>query len=174
VLQRLLIESIREPGVSMTVPVAVAAIQLTPDQLRRRRRLSIIWAVVVVSWSLLRAVVVWAVLTDYGVNPWAYLLIDLASAGIDAITTPKFVLALIDSKYHEATRWGLLTLFAYVIPDIYIFRTTRELPKVAVMIICIVITLSLLAALVGVLTKVRTGKRGQSDPAALTDIGAHD
>jgi hypothetical protein len=42
------------------------------------------------------------------------------------------------------------------------------------MIICIVITLSVLAAVVGVLTKVRTGKRGQSDPAALPDFGAHD
>src|ERR1043165_2861827 len=91
---------------------------LTPEQLRRRRRLSATWAIVVVSWSLIRAVVVWAALSDYGVNPWAYLVIDLASAGIDAITTPRFVLALIDSKYHEAAKWGAFTLFAFVIPDV--------------------------------------------------------
>jgi dolichol kinase len=134
----------------------------------------VIWAVAVVGWSLLRATIVWAVLSDYGVNPWAYLLIDLASAGIDAITTPKFVLALIDSKYHEAGRWGFLTLFAYVMPDVYIFKTTRELPKVAVMIICIVISLSLLAAVVGVIVKVRAGKKGPSVAAALPGIDPHD
>ena len=149
-------------------------VQLTPEQLRRRRRLSITWAVVVVAWSLLRAVVVWAALTDYGVNPWAYLAIDLASAGIDAITTPKFVLALIDSKYRAATKWGLLTLFAFVIPDIFIFKTTRELPLVAVIVICIVIAVSLTVATVGVVTKVRAGKRGQLDPAAVPDAGPHD
>jgi hypothetical protein len=149
-------------------------LQLTPEQLSRRRRLSVTWAVVVVAWSLLRAVVVWAALTDYGVNPWAYLVIDLASAGIDAITTPKFVLALIDSQYHDATKWGLFTLFAFVIPDIYIFKTTRELPRMAVIIICVVIAVSLIVAVVGVLAKVRAGKRGQRDPAAVPAMGPHD
>jgi hypothetical protein len=158
-------------GHSGTVALEV---QLTPEQLSRRRRLSITWAVVVVAWSLLRAVVVWAALTDYGVNPWAYLIIDLASAGIDAITTPKFVLALIDSKYREATRWGLFTIFAFVIPDIFIFKTTRELPRMAVIIICVVVGVSLAVAVVGVVTKVRAGKRGQPDPAAVPDAGAHD
>src|SRR6187402_2735200 len=100
---------------------------LTPEQIARRHRLSVTWAVVVVAWSLIRAVVVWAGLSQYGVNPWAYLVIDLASAGIDAITTPKFVLALIDGKYHEAVKWGTFTLFAFIIPDVYIFKTTHEL-----------------------------------------------
>jgi len=152
----------------------IVEMQLTPEQLARRRRLSITWAVVVVAWSLLRAVVVWAALTDYGVNPWAYLIIDLASAGIDAITTPKFVLALIDSKYREATRWGLLTLFAFVIPDIFIFKTTHELPRMAVVVICIVIAVSLTVAVIGVVSKVRAGKRGQIDPLAIPDAGPHD
>jgi hypothetical protein len=158
----------------MTTKVDPLEALLTPEQLRRRHRLSVTWAIVVVAWSLVRAVVVWAALTDYGVNAWAYLTIDLASAGIDAITTPKFVLALIDSKYKSAARWGGFTLFAFVIPDIYIFKTTRELPRTVVIVICIVIALSLTVAVIGVVAKVRAGKSGHRDPAALPDVGPHD
>jgi hypothetical protein len=140
-------------------------IPLTAEQINRRRRLSITWAVIVVAWSLIRAVVVWAGLSQYGVNPWAYLAIDLASAGIDAITTPKFVLALIDGKYGDAARWGIFTLFAFVIPDIYIFKTTHELPRMVVVVICIVIAISLTVAVIGVVSKVRSGRR--TDPAAV-------
>src|SRR5687767_12334287 len=99
-------------GDAMAASTQGDVVVLTEEQLRRRRRLSITWAVIVVAWSLIRAVVVWAGLSQYGVDPWAYLIIDLASAGIDAITTPKFVLALIDAKYHDAAKWGAFTLFA--------------------------------------------------------------
>jgi hypothetical protein len=67
-----------------------------------------------------------------------------------------------------------LTIFAFVIPDIFIFKTTRELPRMAVIIICVVVGVSLAVAVVGVVTKVRAGKRRQPDPAAVPDAGAHD
>lgn len=160
--------------VGMSVKTDPAEALLTAEQLQRRHRLSVTWAVAVVVWSVIRAVVVWVGLSQYGVNPWAYVIIDLASAGIDAITTPKFVLSLIDSKYKAAGRWGAFTLFAFVIPDIYIFKTTRELPRTVVIIICVVIAVSLAVAVVGVVTKVRAGKHGHPDPAAIPDAGPHD
>ena len=153
-------------GEAMTAGAGGEVLVLTDDQLRRRRRLSLTWAVVVVAWSLIRAVVVWAGLSQYGVNPWAYLTIDLASAGIDAITTPKFVLALIDAKYREAARWGAFTLFAFIIPDLYIFKTTHELPRTVVIVICIVIAISLTVAVIGVVVKVRHGKSERDELAA--------
>lgn len=143
-------------------------VPLTAEQLIRRRRLSITWAVIVVTWSLVRAAVVWAGLSRYGVNPWAYLAVDLFSAGIDAFTTPKFVLALIDGKYNQAAKWGSLTIFAFVIPDIYIFKTTHELPGTVIAIICIVIAISLAVAVVGVVSKVRAGRA--TDPAAIPPV----
>ena len=141
----------------------VVAPELTPEQISRRRRLSMTWAILVVAWSLIRAVVVWAGLSQYGVNPWAYLAIDLASAGIDGITTPKFVLSLVDAKYHDAAKWGAFTVFAFVIPDIYIFKTTHELPRMVVVVICIVIAVSLTVAVIGVVAKVRHGKSQNRD-----------
>ena len=147
--------------------VSTAALPLTSEQLRRRRRLSMTWAIVVVLWSLVRAVVVWAALSEYGVNPWAYRAIDLASAAVDGFTTPRFVLALIDTKYHDAAKWGSLTLLAFVVPDIYIFKTTHELPRMVVVVICIVIAVSLTVAVLGIVAKVRAGRHGHPDPAAI-------
>jgi hypothetical protein len=141
----------------------VPAEPLTPEQLQRRHRLSVTWAVLVVGWSLLRAAVVWAGLSQYGVNPWAYLAIDLASAGVDAFTTPRFVLGLIDGRYSEAAKWGALSLFAFVIPDLYIFATTRELPGMVVAVILVVISITLAVAVIGVVKKVRAGRTGRDD-----------
>jgi|SRR5215207_10081322 len=158
----------------MTVKSDPAAELLTEEQLTRRHRLSVTWAIAVVVWSLIRALVVWAGLSQYGVNPWAYVVIDLASAGIDAMTTPKFVLALIDSRYKEAAKWGSFTVFAFVIPDVYIFKTTHELPRMVVIVICAVITISLLVAVVGVVLKVQAGRHGHPDPAAIPFVSSHD
>src|SRR5687768_1424538 len=126
-------------GHGESMSVTTADLLLTPEQLRRRRRLSLTWALIVVAWSLIRAVVAWAALSDYGVNPWAYLGIDRASAAVDGFTTPRFVLSLIDGKYRESAKWGALTLLAFIVPDIYIFKTTHELPRMVVLVICIVI-----------------------------------
>ena len=51
-----------------------------PATLARRKLLSRTWAGVVVGWSLIRTLIVWAAVGDYGLNPWIYLAIDLASA----------------------------------------------------------------------------------------------
>ena len=102
--------------------------------LRRRRRLSLTWAAVVVIWSLVRAIIVWAAVGDYGLNPWIYLVIDLCSASVDAFTTPRMVLRFIDDHFRKAAGWALVSLGAFIVPDIYIFVGSRTLPKKLVVI----------------------------------------
>ena len=80
-----------------------------PATLQRRRRLSYTWAGLVITWSLVRTLIVWAAVGDYGLNPWIYLGIDLASAGVDAVTTPRMVLSFIDDHYRQAVRWASMT-----------------------------------------------------------------
>ena len=45
--------------------------------IRRRRRLSNTWALFVIGWSIIRTLIVWAAVGDYGLNPWLYLVLDL-------------------------------------------------------------------------------------------------
>jgi len=129
-----------------------------PATLQRRRRLSYTWAAIVVTWSLIRTLIVWAAVGDYGLNPWVYLSIDLASAAVDAVTTPRMVLSFIDDHYRSAIKWGVLSLIAFVVPDLYIFLGTRTLPKRIIIALCLIIAITLTVAVVSVARKIRKGR----------------
>ena len=81
-----------------------------PETLQRRRRLSRTWAIIVVAWSIIRTVIVWAAVGDYGLNPWIYLSLDLGAAIIDALSTPRMVLSFIDDHMRKAVEWALISL----------------------------------------------------------------
>lgn len=132
--------------------------QHSAETLRRRRLLSYTWAGLVVGWSLIRALIVWAAVGDYGLNPWIYLAIDLSCAIVDGFTTPRMVLAFIDDYYRRALKWGALSLIAFVIPDVYIFLGTRELPKRIILMIVAIITCTFSFAVWTVVKKIRKGK----------------
>lgn len=141
-------------------------IQHTAETLRKRQMLSRVWAGVVIAWSVIRTIIIWAALGDYGFNPWIYLGIDLVCSTIDAITTPRMVLRLIDDRYKSAIKWGLVSLVAYVIPDIYIFADTRTLPKKVIVILCAVILAMLGLAVMTVVRKVRKGREARAKAQA--------
>ena len=131
--------------------------------MRRRRRLSNTWAGMVLAWSFIRTLLVWAAVGDYGLNPWIYLAIDLFSAVTDAITTPRMVLSFIDERYRQAFGWGMIALVAFMIPDVYIFLGTRHLPTNLIIIICSVIGVTLI---IGIVSVVRRIHKGRSERAA--------
>jgi hypothetical protein len=133
--------------------------------LARRRMLSRTWAVVVVAWSLIRTLIVWAAVGDYGLNPWIYLVIDLISACIDAITTPRMVLNFIDNNYRAALKWAAISLAVFIVPDLYIFLGTRELPTNVIAIVCTIITVTLVTGVVSVVHKVRAGRAARDELA---------
>jgi hypothetical protein len=130
--------------------------------LRRRKVLSRTWGLFVVCWSLVRTLIVWAALGDYGINPWVYLAIDLASAVVDAITTPRMVLAFVDDRYRLAAKWLLISALAFVVPDLYIFLGTRTLPARIIVVIVAIILVTTTVATVAVVRKVRAGRRARA------------
>ncbi len=134
-------------------------VQHSAETLRRRKVLSRTWGVIVVTWSLVRALVVWAALGDYGINPWMYLLIDLGSAIVDAYTTPRMVLAFIDSQYRTAAKWLLASAGAFIVPDLYIFLGTRHMPRRVIFVIAVIISITGFVAVFSVVRKIRAGKR---------------
>jgi hypothetical protein len=143
-------------------PVPLALHHHDPETLARRKMLSRTWAAVVVSWSLIRTLIVWAAVGDYGLNPWIYLSIDLVCACIDAVTTPRMVLSFIDDHYKKAVKWALISLAAFIIPDLYIFIGTRHLPKRIIVAVCIVIAITLMVGVTAVVRKIRAGRAAKA------------
>lgn len=134
--------------------------------LRRRKHLSRGWAIIVVGWSVVRTIIVWAAVGDYGLNPWIYLLIDLCSATVDARSTPKMVLYFIDDHYRKALKWAAISLGAFLVPDAYIFLGTRTLPNNLIAVILGIIGVTLLAAVIGVVVKVHKGRAERANAGA--------
>ena len=143
-------------------PVTDAAPHHAPHHseatLRRRRALSLTWAGLAIGWAFVRALVAWAALGRYGLNPWVYLSIDLASACVDAYTTPKMVIAFVDRQYKRAAAWGVASLVAFVVPDLYLFLDTGKLPRKVIYIMIAIIGVMFSLAVVGVVRKVRKAR----------------
>jgi hypothetical protein len=140
--------------------------ELTAAQHHRRRMLSRAWAFVVIGWAFGRTLVVWAAVGDYGINPWWYLAIDLSCASVDALTTPKTVLALIDGKHADAAIWGTASLVAFVVPDVYIFIATDKLPRSIIVVVVVVILATLTVTVIGVRRKVLAGRAARAAESA--------
>ena len=134
------------------------SLQHDAETLQRRKRLSRVWAGVVVVWSLVRTAIVWAAVGDYGLNPWIYFALDLGAAIVDAFTTPRMVLAFIDDHYRQAVKWALISLTVFIIPDVYIFFGSRHLPKHIIIILCVIIGLTLAIGVYGVVRRIRKGR----------------
>ena len=146
--------------------------QHSKETLRRRRRLSNTWAGFVVSWSFIRTLLVWAAVGDYGLNPWLYLVIDLACSIVDAFTTPRMVLNFIDERYRVAAGWGALALVVFIIPDLYIFLGTRTLPTKLIVLICVIIGSTLALGVIGVTRKVRKGRAERKAALLAAQVGS--
>jgi hypothetical protein len=153
-------------------PVPFALTHHDPATLARRRLLSRTWAGVVVGWSIIRTLIVWAAVGDYGLNPWIYLAIDLASACIDAITTPRMVLSFIDDHHRRAMKWAVISLVAFIVPDAYIFWGTRTLPTKLIVLIIAVIGATLSVGVIAVMRKIRAG-RAAREAEQRTGSGDH-
>jgi hypothetical protein len=147
-----------------------------PAVLARRKVLARSWAAVVIGWAIIRTLIVWAAVGDYGLNPWIYLAIDVVSACVDAITTPRMVLSFVDDHFGQAAKWALISLVAFIVPDLYIFFGTRELPKRIIIVVLVIISITLTAGVVGVVRKVKAGRRAKAaaaiDTAALRQKGS--
>lgn len=136
---------------------------------RKRKSVTRAWAIAVMSWAFVRTLIVWAALGGYGLNPWIYLVIDLCCAAIDAFTTPKMVLDFIDGHYWAAVGWAVVSLVAFLTPDAYIFFGTRSLPPSLVIIVAAVIGITMSAAVISVMRKVRAGRSELAANQTLAD-----
>ncbi|MGA0894761.1 MAG: hypothetical protein ACO3S5_09045 [Ilumatobacteraceae bacterium] len=140
--------------------------ELAPHVLRRRRVLSRGWAIAAIAWSLVRTVLAWVLLGDYGLNPWAYLCVDLSTSIVLGQSMPRMVVGFVDGRRRTAMRWGVLTAIAYAIPDVYLFTSTERIPPVTVGVLVFVIATGLTTTGISVGRRIRSARAGviQLDP----------
>jgi hypothetical protein len=100
---------------------------LLEDVSARRKGLRI-WFVLVLTWSIIRSLLVARVFQRYGLNPKIYFAIDFLSSIPYAYASAQSLLKFLDKKRMRAIWWGLLTISMFNAPDIYIVYISKKVP----------------------------------------------
>jgi len=93
------------------------------------------WVVGVVAYGLARTLVVWGALSDYGVNPWIYGIIDLVSSVPYAIGTARVVTGILDRDWARVRKWGTIAVLTFFAPDVYILLAGHGMPTTVYLVL---------------------------------------
>jgi predicted transporter len=89
----------------------------------RRKRLERAWIVVGLGYSILRVFVANATVKKYGVNIWAFAVVEIGSSFPYSLGTARVVARLVDKSYRSATKWGMLAGICFIAPETFIIIT---------------------------------------------------
>ena len=128
------------------------------DKAQRRKRVEEVWVILTLAWGLGRVFVVWRTLSRYGVNPWIYGAIEVATSPVYGVATARVVLNLLDLKRHAASRWAAVGLAMFLAPDLYIVGAGKHMPVIVYVVVGLLVAVLGGLAVSGVRTKVRDGR----------------
>lgn len=118
----------------------------------------------VVAWSLLRSFIVGHTLHRYGVEPWAYFVVDLASSIPYAMASSQLINALSQRDSRRARRSALAAMSAFIAPDLYLLLAAKNMPASAYAALFGVVVLLALIGVWSVVSAVRS-RLGEREPA---------
>jgi hypothetical protein len=92
------------------------------------------WTFGVVVLCVARAVVVWPMLNEYGINPWWFLVLDVGTAPAYGVGQAMGVKILRDERrpMRQALPWIAMVLFSFLAPYLYVLRSAGHLPSYVV------------------------------------------
>lgn len=115
------------------------------------------WIAGVFAYAVVRALVVWPTLGDYGVNPLAFLVIDVGTAWPYAYGQLRVVNEARAKNWGGTQLWALIALLSFVAPYAYIAGAgSGEMPLFAWIVIGSLMVFFGLASLVRVVKQIRS------------------
>lgn len=115
------------------------------------------WIVGVFAYAVVRALIVWPTLGDYGINPWAFLVIDVGTAWPYAYGQLRVVNEARSKNWGGTQLWALIALLSFVAPYAYIAGAgSGEMPLLAWIVIGLLMVFFGLASLIRILKQIRS------------------
>lgn len=122
------------------------------------------WIVGVFGYSVLRALIVWPTLGDYGINPWAFLVIDVGTAWPYAYGQVRVVNEARMRNWGGTQLWAAIAMLSFIAPYAYIAGAgSGEMPLIAWIVIGLLMLFFGVASLVRVVKQIRSPEP-QADP----------
>ena len=103
-------------------------------ELRDLGTLGQMWTLTVVVLCAARAVVVWPMLGEHGINPWWFLVLDVGTAPFYGVGQAMGVKLLRDETrpLRHAMPWIGMVLVSFLAPYLYVLRSAGQLPSYVV------------------------------------------
>ena len=114
------------------------------------------WIVASIVYGAVRTVLVWRFLSDYGVDPIVFAIVELVSSALYGWASARLVIALIDRDRAARRSRALLTLIGYIAPDIYVFASAGRFPGGLLVTVVVIAVVSALLTAFGLVRSVRT------------------
>ena len=117
------------------------------------------WIFLVLTWAIIRTIVVKDFFSEYGIHPWIYLSIDLLSSIPYAHYSANLVISYLDKNWVTTRKNFFLTAIFFYIPDIYIFTATNRIPKQLLTAFLISVLIFSAVATAGIWRKIKDGRQ---------------
>jgi hypothetical protein len=141
------------------------------DELRSLGLVGQMWTISVVVFCVARAVVVWPVLRDHGVNPWWFLALDAGTAPFYGVGQAMGVKVMRDVRrpMRDAVPWIAMLFVSFVAPYAYLLLSAGKLPSYVVAgVVAWMAVFGVLAA-IRMAREVRCGRDEACDAGLVTD-----
>jgi hypothetical protein len=117
------------------------------------------WLLLVILWAFIRAIFIGNFFGKYGVNAWAYFVVDFASAIPYAIFSGKAVISFLDKNRIEFRKNGFLGIIFFYIPDIYVLVYAKKVPSSLLIGFLITIAIFSFIAIFGLRRDIHRGEK---------------
>ena len=114
------------------------------------------WISGVVAYAVIRGLILWSTIGEYGVNPWVFVVIDVGTAWPYAYGQLRVVHEARLKNWRGTQRWSLVALAAFAAPYVYIVGAgSGQLPPVAWVVIGLLVTSLGVASVVRTVRQIR-------------------
>ncbi|MGI9606607.1 MAG: hypothetical protein ACR2P0_10755 [Acidimicrobiales bacterium] len=114
------------------------------------------WIVAVTAYAVVRALLAWPTLGQYGVNPAIFLIIDIATAPPYAMGQVGIVSGFRSKQWGQVQFWAVVVLVTFLAPYVYIVVAGREeLPLIAYIVLAILVVVFGTASVLRMRSQVR-------------------
>jgi hypothetical protein len=114
------------------------------------------WIAGVFGYAVLRALIVWPTLGEYGVSPWAFLVIDVGTAWPYAYGQVRVINEARVRNWSGMQVWAAIAMLSFIAPYAYIAGAgSGEMPLIAWIVIGALMAVFGTASVVRILRQIR-------------------
>lgn len=119
------------------------------------------------AYAVLRIFLAGRYLGSYGLHAKTFAALELSSSAVLAVASARAVGALLDRRKRSAIEWTLITVAAYLVPDVYVLISTRRVPRSIFIVVIAWIVIGTVAGFIKLRGQLSAAAKGSPAKPAL-------